>query len=397
MIQRLPTQLATRGSNAAAFRARRAVRNLLLHSCDGGGVHGRGAGGDARRDVDRVQRLARARRMQRWRRLRIADDDHQDIHVVDQPGAGRVVRRRRHGRGRAVGGHPARGIPGDGPRARKCCRTAFPTFTSGSCARHAARRRAPARDCGVATPDAFLRLESCGRIPNLLPAASWTRLRASPTSARRRARPRSPWRPCATSLRSHRRLAGVIPAAHGGVAGRFIAGQDLASDATVAELTALLRAQKPDPSSSVMVSVMVPGDCPPSREPTPHWIELAQAFGGGGLLAASVRRPREVCSRRAPEDPIWALQPPCLSGVLDLDSSAPGVQAECTFQETTIAPDGTRVTTALPACEVAAPPCWRLEESAIAMCTAAILVDHDADWCQETLTTTRVECLVAKN
>ena len=83
--------------------------------------------------------------------------------------------------------------------------------------------------------------------------------------------------------------------------------------------------------------------------------------------------------------------------MLDLDPSAPGVQAECTFQDTTVAPDGTRMTTALPACDVASPPCWRLAESAITACTAAILVDRGADWCDETLTTTRVECLVAQN
>ena len=138
-----------------------------------------------------------------------------------------------------------------------------------------------ARDCGITTPEAFLRHETCGRLSNF--SGSFVDTFACLADLGTQAcAPPQPFE----AVRDV--FAQPPPAGWEGFLRRdaalqvvFIAGQDLASDAAVADLVALVRAQKPDPYG-IMVSVMAPGNCPPA-EPTPRLIELVQQFGGNGV------------------------------------------------------------------------------------------------------------------
>jgi hypothetical protein len=249
-----------------------------------------------------------------------------------------------------------------------------------------------ARDCGIAASEAFLRHETCGRISNF-PSSfvdTFACLADFGTAACAPAQPFEAVRDVLAQPPSAGWDGFLRPEAALQII--FIAGSDAAADAGVADLAAFVRAQKPD-SYGIMVSALVPGDCP-SAEPTPRLIELVQQFGHNGVSAGLCRDPAGVFWQLR-SGPSQTIHPPCLIGALDIDPVAPGLQPDCTFQDTTYAPDGSRATTALPACDVAGPPCWRLHESSIGYCEVAIEIDRGADWCVETLATTRVECLSA--
>ena len=154
------------------------------------------------------------------------------------------------------------------PARSKMCRTAFPTFTSGSCARRAARRRRPARDCGVATPDAFLRHETCGRISNFSGsfvdtfaclADLGTQACAPRAAVRGGAR-----RLCAAAARG----LGGLPAPRRGVAGRLHRGSGprVRCRRRRAGRVGARPEARPHRHHG---TVMAPGDCPPSRNRRP--------------------------------------------------------------------------------------------------------------------------------
>jgi len=248
-----------------------------------------------------------------------------------------------------------------------------------------------ARDCGIAGSESFLRHETCGRVSNF--AGTFVDTFAclgdfSPTAC-------APAQPFAAvrDVLSQPPPAGWEGFLRPGAALQiiFIAGSDVAADAGVADLVAFVRAQKSD--AYVMVSIMVPGDCPPA-EPTPNLIDLVQQFGGNGVALGLCHDATGVFSQlRGGSGEI--IHPACLNGALDIDPATPGLQPDCTFQDTTYAPDGARTTTVLPSCDVAGPPCWRLYESSGGYCPVAIDIDRGPDWCVETLVSTRVECLSA--
>ena len=250
-----------------------------------------------------------------------------------------------------------------------------------------------ARDCGIAASEAFLRHETCGRISNfagsfvdtfacLADLGTTACAPAQPFEAVRDVLAQPPPAGWEGFLRPGAALQII-----------FIAASDVAADAGVADLVAFIRARKLD-AYGILMSIMVPGDCP-SAEPTPRLIELVQQFGGDGVALGLCRDPAAVFSQLRGHGPL--IHPPCLIGALDIDPAAPGLQPDCTFQDTIYAPDGSQETTALPACDVAAPPCWRLHEGPGGYCDVAIEIDRGADWCIETLVTTRVECLSATN
>ena len=136
------------------------------------------------------------------------------------------------------------------PARSKVWNTAFPTLHIGFVRASRCAPQTRARDCGIATPDVFLRHETCGRISNfsgsladifacLADFGTQACAPAQPLEAVRDVFAQPPPAGWAGFLRPTAALQVI-----------FIAGQDLASDAAVAELTTLLRAQKPDPPPS---------------------------------------------------------------------------------------------------------------------------------------------------
>jgi hypothetical protein len=240
-----------------------------------------------------------------------------------------------------------------------------------------------ARDCGVTAPHAFLRNELCGAISNFAGsfADTFTCMAdfgmqacstAQPFQALRDALAQPPPAGWEGFLRPDAALQIVI-----------IAGRDDASGASPLELAAFVKALKPDPQG-ILVSVIGPVGAP-------RLTELAQQFGANGLLAELAGDPA-VALYPLTQTISVLIEPACLGPVLDVDPVAPGLQADCTFLDTVVARDGSRTTTALPACDTATPPCWRLTE--YGSCTVAE-VDRGADWCPSIPTSTRLECLSA--
>jgi len=168
-------------------------------------------------------------------------------------------------------------------------------------------------------------------------------------------------------------------------------GEDAAS------LAALLRGAKADPAQ-VIVSVVGPSPTctsePELAAPAPRLLALVQAFGSRGLYAA-------VCGK-SPEDALLLLADPlapllapaCLTGIRDTDPAQVGVQPTCSVEEQTTQADGSITRAALPSCDVAPAPCWRLSANPT-LCPAALQleVDHAAGWCSQLPASVRVSCV----
>lgn len=164
-----------------------------------------------------------------------------------------------------------------------------------------------------------------------------------------------------------------------------------------ASLAALLRAAKADPAQ-VIVSVVGPSEActsvPELAAPAPRLLALVQAFGSRGLYAS-------ICGG-SPEEALMLLgdalapllAPPCLTGIRDTDPAQAGVQPTCSVEEQTTQADGTVAHVALPTCDVAPAPCWRLIVSPT-LCPAALKleVDHGDGWCSQLPATLQVSCI----
>ena len=154
-----------------------------------------------------------------------------------------------------------------------------------------------------------------------------------------------------------------------------------------------MRALKADPNFAVFSLIGPSGGCPPGGA-APRLTELVQQFGGNGLAVGLCDDPALALQRLAALL-AWFVDPACIAPILDVDPAAPGLQADCAFEDTVYSPGGgSPVTTGLPACDAASPPCWRLTDWPGQSC-AVVEIDRGADWCNETLTTTRLECLTA--
>jgi hypothetical protein len=127
---------------------------------------------------------------------------------------------------------------------------------------------------------------------------------------------------------------------------------------------------------------------------------LVQAFGGNGLLGpltagqGFAQALRQISQRLA-----ILLNPPCASGVRDMRPDLPGLQPECTAEDSFTAVDGTtlrQVDGAMPSCDVASPPCWRLSDpSGLGNCPAGAWVwsiDRGSDWCPQFAAKTVLTC-----
>ena len=217
-----------------------------------------------------------------------------------------------------------------------------------------------ARDCGIAAPEDFIRHEICGSVSNFTGsfadafscmAELGTQAScavAQPFEALRDvlAAPPAGWE---TFVRPDAILHVVV-----------IAGRDDPSSVSVAELATAVRALKSDPNFAVF-SLIGPSDgCPPGGA-APRLTELVQQFGRNGLAIGLCHDPALALQRLAALLS-WFIDPACLTSILDVDPAAPGLQADCAFEDTVYPPGGSPVTTALPSCDAASPPCWRMTE-----------------------------------
>ena len=157
----------------------------------------------------------------------------------------------------------------------------------------------------------------------------------------------------------------------------------------------LIKNIKADPSQ-VIVSIIGPGDCASGDVPPPRLTEFAQEFGANGLVLGlcSGQLPRAV--ERLTINRNTSISPPCLRLIRDTDLETPGLQADCTFEETVRAPDGSYTPSRLPSCDDAAPPCWRIGPSGA--CGVGygwtIWNERAPDWCYEAGTHVTLECLI---
>lgn len=85
---------------------------------------------------------------------------------------------------------------------------------------------------------------------------------------------------------------------------------------------------------------------------------------------------------------------PCIVA-RDVDPDRAGLQVDCTVEEALPQPDGTIQRRALPSCDEAPPPCWRIDPLS-AVCRGGqhpITIDRPVDWCAEVPPSDTVTCL----
>jgi len=161
----------------------------------------------------------------------------------------------------------------------------------------------------------------------------------------------------------------------------------------VADLVAAVKALKSD-YSYVLAAVIGPGgSCAAGEEPAPRLTEFVNSFGANGLYYPLCGEHLSNALYRAMPNINVDRRLPCFTNVRDMDPDAPGLQAECAAEDHVRGPDGTWKTAALPSCDVAPPPCWRLAPSAGYDCSYVAMVDRGADWCEAAATSTTLECL----
>ena len=95
-----------------------------------------------------------------------------------------------------------------------------------------------------------------------------------------------------------------------------------------------IKAVKPDPSQ-IIVSIIGPGgDCAAGEPPGPRLAEFVNQFGANGLYPRPLQRPvlglRWTGSPAINSSSLTALHP---TNVRDTDLEAPGLQADCTFED----------------------------------------------------------------
>ena len=164
-----------------------------------------------------------------------------------------------------------------------------------------------------------------------------------------------------------------------------------------ASLAAVLRAAKPDPFQ-IVVSVLGPSEActsdPALAAPAPRLLALVQAFGSRGLYAPVCGNSPEKALMLLGDQLAVLLAPPCLAGIRDTDPAQAGVQPTCAVEEQTTQADGSVARAALPSCDVAPAPCWRLSANpTLCPATLQLGVDHDAGWCSQLPAILQVSCI----
>jgi len=173
-----------------------------------------------------------------------------------------------------------------------------------------------------------------------------------------------------------------------------IAAGDDASAQPAIDVAQFIKSVKSD-SGQVVASVIAPRSCADGAPP--RLTEFVNQFGANGLLTDLCRSEFALALRRITYDEGDRLQPPCLRGVWDTDLDRPGLQADCVFEDHPRGPDGTWTTAALPSCDVAVPPCWRLTPGGPGCDGYGVDIQRPADWCGEAGTNITIECLICAN
>jgi hypothetical protein len=176
----------------------------------------------------------------------------------------------------------------------------------------------------------------------------------------------------------------------------IVAGADDASASPVDAYVEFVKSLKVDPANQVFVSVIAPAApaCSGSAPGEPVRLgAFARAFGRNGVLQSTCA-PSPLAALPQLDAAQRSVEPYCLRGLRDTDPARDGMQADCVVTEVIWEryPDDPR-TTRVPACDDAAPPCWRLE--AFNGCRGGwkATIERGVDWCPLVATQTSYECL----
>jgi hypothetical protein len=148
----------------------------------------------------------------------------------------------------------------------------------------------------------------------------------------------------------------------------FVTGQDDASTQNgalvpVENYLSFFGGLTVSPNNNLLISVIGPEGCPAggpvAAVPTPRLDQLAAAVGGNGATLPICDASLTAALAPAVEALGVLLVPPCLAGIKDTDLSTPGVQPDCTVEDTIIQSDGSQTTTTSSFCDPVAPvpPC----------------------------------------
>jgi hypothetical protein len=182
----------------------------------------------------------------------------------------------------------------------------------------------------------------------------------------------------------------------------IVSAQDDASGSTggledVASFADFLKALRPDPNRLMVSVIGPPSDCslnPPPASAVPRLSALVGAFGGHGayvgLCSGSLAQVLSSLTTRL----AYLLGPPCLQGLRDNDLELAGVQANCAVQDRTEQLDGSIAHAALPSCDRAGPPCWRVSADPVRCPVGlAFQIDRGGGWCPQLSTFIEVSCV----
>ncbi|HZL16570.1 MAG TPA: hypothetical protein VFG23_02370 [Polyangia bacterium] len=226
--------------------------------------------------------------------------------------------------------------------------------------------------CGLTSPDQFLSAEYCGADPNSSGSLDDTFACLGSFGAQGCGMPQP--------LEAARRALGGDPSG-GALFGQtpfvnpaaqlvivFVTAEDDASvqNGALVPIEDYLRffgGLTVSPYNSLFISVIGPEGCPSAGAvapvPTPRLDQLAAAVGDNGE-STSICDPSLTSALAAATARLgWLITAPCLDGIRDTDLSTPGVQADCTVEDTIIQSDGSQMTTTLSICDpvTPVPPC----------------------------------------
>jgi hypothetical protein len=226
--------------------------------------------------------------------------------------------------------------------------------------------------CGLTAPDQFLTAEFCGADQNSVGTLGDTFACLGSFGVQG----------CGTSqpLEAARRALGGDPTG-GALFGRtpfvnpasqllivFVTAQDDASTqdgalVPVEDYTQFFASLATSPDNNLFISVIGPEGCPGGgavlATPTPRLDNLEAAFGGNGVSTSICDASLAIALAPVSNKLGVLIRPPCLAGIKDTDLSMPGLQPDCTVEDTIIQSDGSQVTSTLSFCDPIAPvpPC----------------------------------------
>jgi hypothetical protein len=257
----------------------------------------------------------------------------------------------------------------------------------------------PARGsaCGLGPPGGYLTTLECGQQPNVTGSVA----DAFSCLADLGGAACGPPQPLEAMKRALEGMDGFVrPAAALQVL--IIAGGDDASapggaPAAVSDYVAFLKGLKADTEEAYVAVVGPASACGTGATPAevaPRLVELVTAFGEAGLYASGCDGNYAIALEDLAKTLGIAIEPPCVSGVRDVDPATPGLQADCAVEDWTTGLDGVEHEASLPSCDGAAPPCWHLDGDPL-NCGGgwAFVVDRGPGFCAQTSTRTRITCL----